>query len=51
MIIIILQKIIKKPVTMNMNVTTIENFKAISDEPGIPYQVLMNYYLEPTESR
>ena len=39
-------KKIKKPVTMNMNVTTIEYFKAMSDESGIPYQVLMNYYLD-----
>ena len=29
-----------------MSVTTIEYFKAISDESGIPYQVLMNYYLD-----
>ncbi len=39
-------KKIKKPVTMNMSVTTIEYFKAMSDESGIPYQVLMNYYLD-----
>ena len=39
-------KKIKKPVTMNVNVTTIEYFKALSDESGIPYQVLMNYYLD-----
>ncbi len=39
-------KKIKKPVTLNMNVTTIEYFKAMSDESGIPYQVLMNYYLD-----
>ncbi|MCM1040223.1 MAG: antitoxin [Ruminococcus sp.] len=37
---------IKKPVTMNMNVSTIEYFKALSDESGIPYQILMNYYLD-----
>ena len=39
-------KKIKKPVTMNMSVTTIEYFKSMSDESGIPYQVLMNYYLD-----
>ena len=39
-------KKVKKPVTMNMSVTTIEYFKAMSDESGIPYQVLMNYYLD-----
>lgn len=31
---------------MDMSVTTIEYFKAMSDESGIPYQVLMNYYLD-----
>lgn len=39
-------KKIRKPVTMNMNVTTIEYFKVLSDESGIPYQALMNYYLD-----
>lgn len=41
-----MQKKIKKPVTMNMSVTPIEYFKAMSDESGIPYQVLINYYLD-----
>lgn len=31
---------------MNMNVATIEYFKELSAECGIPYQVLMNYYLD-----
>lgn len=35
---------VKKPVTMNMSMTTIEYFKAMSEESGIPYQVLMNDY-------
>ena len=39
-------KKIKKPVTMNMSVATIEYFKSMSNESGIPYQVLMNYYLD-----
>lgn len=39
-------KKIKKPVTMNISVATIEYFKSMSDESGIPYQVLMNYYLD-----
>lgn len=29
-----------------MSVTPIEYFKAMSDESGIPYQVLINYYLD-----
>ena len=36
----------KKPVTMNMSISTIEYFKALSEESGIPYQSLMNFYLE-----
>lgn len=39
-------KAVKKPVTMNISVTTIDYFKNMSDESGIPYQVLMNYYLD-----
>lgn len=31
---------------MKLSVTTIEYFKAMSDESGIPYQVIMNYYLD-----
>lgn len=39
-------KAVKKPITMNVSVTTIDYFKALSDESGIPYQTLMNYYLD-----
>ena len=37
---------VKKPITMNVRVSTIDYFKNMSEETGIPYQVLMNYYLD-----
>ncbi len=37
---------LKKPVTMNISITTIQYFKDMSDETGIPYQTIMNYYLD-----
>ena len=36
----------KKPITMNVSVSTLDYFKALSEETGIPYQTLMNYYLD-----
>ena len=39
-------KNIKKPVTMNISVSTLDYFKAMAEDSGIPYQVLMNYYLD-----
>ena len=39
-------KKIKQQVTMNMNTTTVEYFKALSSESGIPYQTLINLYLD-----
>lgn len=39
-------KAVKKPITMNVSVMTIDYFKNMSDESGITYQVLMNYYLD-----
>ena len=35
----------KKQVTLNLNVDTIEYFKALSQQNGIPYQTLINMYL------
>ena len=35
----------KKQVTLNLNVETIEYFKALSQQNGIPYQTLINMYL------
>ena len=39
-------KSLKKPVTINISVTTIQYFKNMSEETGIPYQAIMNYYLD-----
>ena len=36
----------KQQVTMNMNTSTVEYFKAMSSESGIPYQTLINLYLD-----
>ena len=36
----------KKPVTMNMKEDTILYFKELSLETGIPYQTIMNFYLD-----
>lgn len=38
----------KQQVTMNMNmnVSTIDYFKEMSSESGIPYQILINLYLD-----
>ena len=36
----------KQQVTMNMNTTTVEYFKSMSSESGIPYQTLINLYLD-----
>ena len=38
-------KRLKKPITINLNMGTIEYFKAKSEECGIPYQTLINLYL------
>jgi len=37
---------VKHQVTININKTTIEYFKEMSSETGIPYQVLINLYLD-----
>ena len=36
----------KQQVTMNMNTSTVAYFKEISAESGVPYQVLINLYLD-----
>jgi len=38
-------KYLKKPVTMRVDRETIEYFKQMAAETGIPYQTLMNLYL------
>ena len=37
---------LKQQVTMNMNVTTVDYFKKMAAETGIPYQTLINLYLD-----
>lgn len=38
-------KLLKKPVTIRLDATTIEYFKALAQESDIPYQTLINLYL------
>ncbi len=37
---------LKQQVTMNMKVSTVTYFKKMSEESGIPYQLLINLYLD-----
>ncbi len=36
---------LKKSITININIETIDYFKEMSERTGIPYQTLMNLYL------
>ena len=36
---------LKKQVTLNLNTETIDYFKEMSSQSGIPYQTLINLYL------
>lgn len=38
-------KHLKQPVTMRLDKDSIDYFKAMSEESGIPYQTLINLYL------
>ena len=38
-------KYLKQPVTMRLDVDSVEYFKKLSEELGIPYQTLINLYL------
>lgn len=38
-------KYLKQPVTMRLDRDTVEYFKSLSEESGIPYQNLINLYL------
>ena len=38
-------KRLKKQITINIDTETIEYFKSMSNESGIPYQTLINLYL------
>jgi len=39
-------KHLKKQVTLRLGTDVIESFKALADETGIPYQSLINLYLQ-----
>jgi predicted DNA binding CopG/RHH family protein len=39
-------KFFKKQVTLRLNVDVIDYFKKLADETGIPYQNLINLYLQ-----
>jgi len=38
-------KLLKRPVTIRLDVATVEYFKALAKESDIPYQTLINLYL------
>ena len=38
-------KILKKPITINLDESVVDYFKKESDSVGIPYQTLINMYL------
>jgi len=38
-------KYLKQPVTIRLDKDSVEYFKALSEESGIPYQTLINLYL------
>lgn len=38
-------KKLKKQITINIDSSTVDYFKALSDKSGVPYQTLMNLYL------
>ena len=38
-------KYLKRPVTMRLDKASVDYFKALAEESGIPYQTLINLYL------
>jgi len=38
-------KYLKQPVTMRLDKDSVDYFKSLSEETGIPYQTLINLYL------
>ncbi len=38
-------KYLKQPVTMRLDKDSVDYFKSLADESGIPYQTLINLYL------
>jgi predicted DNA binding CopG/RHH family protein len=44
-------KKLKKPISIRIDPDTIEYFKKLAEETGIPYQNLMNHYLADCASK
>ena len=38
-------KLLKKQITININTNVLEYFQQMSEETGVPYQTLINFYL------
>lgn len=38
-------KYLKQPITMRLDCDSVEYFKSLAEESGIPYQTLINLYL------
>ena len=38
-------KLLKKQITINISTDVLEYFQKMSDETGLPYQTLINFYL------
>ncbi len=38
-------KFLKQPVTMRLDIDSVDYFKSLAEESGIPYQTLINLYL------
>lgn len=43
-------KRLKRPITINLDVDTIDYFKSLAETSGIPYQTLINMYLSDCAS-
>lgn len=43
-------KYLKQPVTMRLDKDSVDYFKSLSEETGIPYQTLINLYLRDCAS-
>jgi predicted DNA binding CopG/RHH family protein len=44
-------KYLKQPVTMRLDKDSIEYFKGLAEDSGIPYQTLINLYLRDCASK
>ncbi len=44
-------KAMRKPVTIRLDVQTVDYFKAMAEDTGIPYQNLINLYLRDCASK